>query len=88
MHPAAMMNLFKELFASESWKKLRALRLPENGGMIFGVCEALGEATPFAAWMWRVAFLCAIFLWGAGLLAYLILHIAIPEAEPGSAQKS
>jgi len=82
------MKFLKELFASESWKKLRALRLPENGGMIFGVCEALGEATPFAAWMWRVAFMCSIFLWGTGLLAYIILHIAIPEAESGSAEKS
>lgn len=75
------MKFLNEVFASESWKKLRALRLPEDGGMIGGVCEALGEATPFAAWMWRVAFMCGMIFWGAGLLAYIILHIAIPETE-------
>ena len=56
--------------------------------MIAGVCEGLGEATPFAAWMWRVAFLTAICFWGAGVLAYIILHIAIPEAVSDPVQKS
>ena len=78
----------KEFFASESWQKLRALRLPENGGMIGGVCVALGQATPFAAWMWRVAFMVAAFAWGVGVLAYIILHIAIPEAPSVDEPKS
>lgn len=75
------MKFLKEFFASDAWQKLRALRLPEDGGMIGGVCAALGGATPFAAWMWRVAFMCATIFWGSGLLAYIILHIAIPEAD-------
>ena len=75
------MNTLKTIFESEAWQKLRALQLPAHGGMVFGVCEALGKATPFAAWMWRVVFCLTTLTWGAGLLIYVILHISIPEAE-------
>ena len=74
------MSTISQFFASESWQKLRNLRLPAHGGMLGGVCIALGEATPIAAWMWRVAFLALAYIWGFGALIYLALWLAIPAA--------
>jgi len=71
------MTTIKEFFGSESWRKLRDLTLPRKhvGG---GVCAALGQGTPFSAWMWRVLFCMTMVAWGTGLVAYLILWISIP----------
>jgi len=72
-----------EPFQSDSWKKFRDLRLPAKGAKIAGVCSALGQATPFAAWMWRVLFCTLALAWGGGVIAYLILWISIPrQTEP------
>ncbi len=69
----------KEIFQSDSWMKFRNLRLPATGAPVAGVCAALGEATPFAAWMWRVGFCLLALAWGGGLVAYVILWISIPR---------
>ncbi|MBC7369816.1 MAG: PspC domain-containing protein [Undibacterium sp.] len=74
------MNIIKEAFGSEAWRKLRELTLPEDG-MVAGVCTGLGRATPLAAWMWRVLFIAATLAWGVGLAAYIILMISVPDAE-------
>ena len=76
------MARFKEFFGSESWLKFRGITL-SNDSYLFGVCEALGGATPFAPWMWRTLFLATTFAWGVGVLAYLILWISIPMEEEG-----
>ena len=70
----------KEVLASEGWSKFRNLTRPRKRP-IGGVCAALGRATPFAAWMWRVLFCGAFFWWGTGVLAYLILWICIPSEK-------
>ncbi|HWA09689.1 MAG TPA: PspC domain-containing protein [Opitutaceae bacterium] len=77
------MTTIRNFFGSEGWQKFRNLELPEDAP-VGGVCAALGRATPFAAWMWRVLFLTALLAWGTGLLAYIILWICIP-AEKHSA---
>ncbi len=74
------MTTIKEFFGSESWHKFRELTLPRER-IIGGVCAALGEATPFSAWMWRVLFCVLLAAWGTGLVAYLILWICIPREK-------
>ncbi len=71
------MTTIKEFFGSEGWQKFRNLRRPHECAL-GGVCAALGGATPLAAWMWRVLFCTAMFAWGVGFVAYLILWISIP----------
>jgi phage shock protein PspC (stress-responsive transcriptional regulator) len=73
----ALVTTIKAFFGSESWQKLRDLTLPEEN-TFGGVCAGLGEATPFAAWMWRVLFCATTFAWGTGIIAYIILWISIP----------
>jgi phage shock protein PspC (stress-responsive transcriptional regulator) len=70
--------IFKDIFGSESWHKLRELKRPQPAAL-GGVCVGLGEATPFATWMWRAFFLVATVAWGFGILAYIILWISIPS---------
>jgi phage shock protein PspC (stress-responsive transcriptional regulator) len=75
------MTAIKQFFQSDSWQKLRDLTLPAEGRMIGGVCAAFGQATPIPAWMWRVLFCVSVLAWGGGVVAYLILLIAIPSAR-------
>lgn len=68
------------VFASPTWANLRALTLPPaKDRELFGVCAALGSATPIAAWMWRCVFLTTGLVWGVGVGAYIILAICIPD---------
>lgn len=66
---------------SGGWTKLRGLTLRSEGSMIAGVCTGLGEATPLAAWMWRVLFCVSTLLWGTGIVAYIILWVCVPNEE-------
>lgn len=61
-------------------EKLRALAKSDVGKKWCGVCAGFGEHTPLPAWLWRVAFLLTAFINGFGLLAYVILAFALPEA--------
>jgi len=74
------MTTIREFFGSESWQKFRDLTLPEESSL-GGVCAALGNGTPFSAWMWRVFFCTTTLAWGFGFIAYIILWICIPEAK-------
>ena len=74
------MTTIKQFFGSDSWRRLRELKLP-NESEVGGVCEALGKATPLAPWMWRVLFSVAVVAWGSGALAYFILWTCIPDEE-------
>jgi len=70
----------KNFFASESWRKFRELKLPRKN-IIAGVCASLGNATPFAAWMWRALFCATTIAWGFGLITYIILWICVPNED-------
>jgi len=69
----------KDIFQSDSWKRFQNLRLPAKGAPLAGVCSALGEVTPLAAWMWRVLFCAFALCWGGGVIAYVILWVSIPR---------
>ena len=74
------MTTAKEI-CGDSWRKLQNLTLPRNDRMIGGVCAAFGKATPIPAWMWRVGFCATVLTWGAGIIAYVVLMVCIPD-EP------
>ena len=74
---------FKNMFESDSCRQLRELKRSQPAPL-GGVCVALGEATPLAAWMWRVLFILITLAWGAGVVAYIILWVAIPEQPKNS----
>jgi phage shock protein C len=47
---------------------------------LFGVCGGLGNYFDIDPTVIRIAFLVSFFFFGTGLLLYIILAIAIPEA--------
>jgi phage shock protein PspC (stress-responsive transcriptional regulator) len=72
-----------ELSAAENQNTKRLFRNPDNkklGGVCSGIAEYAGIDT---VWL-RLGFLVAFFCFGTGLLAYIILWIAIPEAKTSS----
>ena len=60
---------------------MRNLSKSKSDVVIGGVCGGLGKHTPIPAWIWRVAFLVALLMFGTGGLVYLILWMALPD-EP------
>ena len=50
-----------------------------NDKKIFGVCGGLGNYFDLDPTLVRVAFLVAFFMFGTGLLLYLILAIVVPN---------
>jgi phage shock protein PspC (stress-responsive transcriptional regulator) len=50
-----------------------------KGKMLGGVCSGLAMGTPIPVWLWRLMFVLAVILYGAGLVIYLILWIILPE---------
>ncbi len=47
---------------------------------LFGVCGGLGNYFDIDPTVIRIAFLVSFFFFGTGLLLYIILAIAMPEA--------
>jgi phage shock protein PspC (stress-responsive transcriptional regulator) len=58
---------------------LRNLSKSKTDCVIGGVSGGLGKYTSIPAWMWRAAFLVALFVFGTGGLVYVIPSIALPE---------
>ena len=52
-----------------------------NNGMISGVCEGLGESFEISPNLLRLGWLASIFLFGTGILAYVVLAICLPKKE-------
>ncbi|MEN6622266.1 MAG: PspC domain-containing protein [Smithella sp.] len=50
---------------------------------IGGVCGGLGANTPVPSWTWRLIFALAFFIWGTGLILYILLWIFAPEEKNG-----
>jgi phage shock protein PspC (stress-responsive transcriptional regulator) len=57
----------------------RLVRGETNGTVIAGVCGALGAQLGIPAWVVRIAFIVASFIFGIGVIAYLIGWIVIPS---------
>jgi phage shock protein PspC (stress-responsive transcriptional regulator) len=66
---------------SAVWDNLRNLKKSATDKKIGGVCGGFGEHTPMPAWIWRALFLVLAFVWGIGLVAYIVLWICMPPAE-------
>jgi phage shock protein C len=66
---------------SDFWESVRNLRKSATDKKIAGVCGGFGEHTPMPSWLWRALFLLSVFLWGVGLVAYIIFWICMPPAE-------
>lgn len=60
---------------------VRNLRKSQTDVQLGGVCGGLGEHSGIPAWLWRVAFLTLLFAGGAGLIAYIVLYLCMPEAH-------
>jgi phage shock protein C len=67
-------NMKKENF-------LHHLRKSLQDRKIAGICGGLGEHTTLPAWLWRVIFLFFAFIYGSGILAYLLLWIFMPASQ-------
>lgn len=59
-------------------------RLVKKEKKIFGVCSGLGYYFDVDPTLVRAIFLISFFLFGTGLLAYIILAIIMPDDRPGS----
>lgn len=58
-----------------------AKKLVKADKKLFGVCGGLGNYFDIDPTVIRIAFLVSFFLFGSGLLLYIILAIAIPEPD-------
>jgi phage shock protein PspC (stress-responsive transcriptional regulator) len=63
------------------WDSVRNLKKSATDKKIAGVCGGFGEHTPMPAWLWRALFLVLTFVWGVGLVAYIVLWICMPAAD-------
>ena len=58
---------------------IKKLYLSEKDRKIAGVCGGLGEFLGVDPTIVRVAFLVSLFIWGTGLLIYLIMWLVVPR---------
>jgi phage shock protein C len=58
---------------------LQTLMKSNKDKWIGGVCGGLGEHTPIPPWSWRFLFSLLFFVWGTGLVLYILLWIFLPK---------
>lgn len=68
----------------ESQLRRQRLARSRRDRMLFGVCGGLGEYFDIDPLLIRLAFVLVTLAGGAGVLAYIILAIIMPEAAPDS----
>jgi len=61
----------------QNW--LQNLTKSKKDRWIGGVCGGLGEHTPVPSWTWRLLFILFFFIWGTGLIFYILLWIFVPD---------
>ena len=66
---------------TDFWESVRNLKKSATDKKIAGVCAGFGEHTPMPAWLWRALFLVLVFVWGIGLIAYIVLWICMHAAD-------
>lgn len=62
-------------------KKQKKLYRSKKNRMIAGICGGLGEYFDKDPTLIRVLWIIGTLLWGAGLIAYLIMWLIIPEKK-------
>lgn len=60
---------------------INGARRSRNDRWIAGVCGGLANLTGVASWFWRLAFVLLALCGGAGVVAYVLLWIFVPD-EP------
>ena len=60
--------------------KVNGLRRSTADAWLGGVCGGLAEITGLAAWAWRLLFIGLALCGGAGVLAYALLWLLVPQA--------
>jgi phage shock protein PspC (stress-responsive transcriptional regulator) len=73
-------NTMKEEPATEVGPRRPLLRSPSDR-VLWGVAGGLADHLGFSAVLVRIAFVLTTFFGGAGLLAYLVLAVALPEDD-------
>lgn len=56
-----------------------AKRLVKGKKMIFGVCSGLGDYLDVDPTVLRILFVIAVFGFGVGLLAYIVMAVIMPD---------
>jgi phage shock protein C len=65
---------------------MNQLRRSQHDRWLGGVCGGLAQLTGVAAWIWRLL-ACTLALWGgAGVVAYVLLWIFVPQDRLPAAQ--
>lgn len=60
-------SILKQITRSQQDKKLA------------GICGGLGEHTSIPAWFWRVIFIASVFIYGIGVILYVLFWIFMPQ---------
>jgi phage shock protein PspC (stress-responsive transcriptional regulator)/DNA-binding XRE family transcriptional regulator len=60
---------------------LQQLARSRKDRKIAGICGGLGEHTDVPSWFWRLAFIASVFIYGSGVIAYVLLWIFMPKAR-------
>jgi len=66
---------------------LKRLSKSQQDKKIVGICGGLGEHTSIPAWFWRVMFIVSAFIYGIGIMLYVLFWIFMPS-DKAQAEKS
>lgn len=58
---------------------INKMQRPRQDRWIAGVCGGLAQATGLASWAWRLGFVVISLFGGAGVLAYVLLWLFVPQ---------
>ena len=65
----------------DSLTQLNRFRRSKNDRWFGGICGGLGKFTGMESWLWRLLFVFFTCYFGAGLVAYVLAWIFVPEEE-------
>jgi phage shock protein PspC (stress-responsive transcriptional regulator) len=63
----------------QNW--LQRFTKSEKDCWIGGICGGLGESTAIPSWAWRFLFTLLSFIWGIGIIIYILLWIFVPKKK-------
>jgi phage shock protein C len=64
---------------SQGFNHLNQFRRSKSDQWLGGICGGLGQFTGLDSWIWRLMFVFFSLYFGAGVVAYLLAWIFIPE---------
>jgi phage shock protein PspC (stress-responsive transcriptional regulator) len=54
-------------------------RIKDTESIIGGVCTGLAYFTGTPVWLWRAGFVASVFIFGGGVILYIILWVFMPQ---------